>query len=186
LNWCGIHGTKISQFRDDLELCERADLGEIAVSKLQKRIKTLVKWADGLGLQFSPEKCIAVKFTRRRKHGGYPTLKIKGNNIKYGDSAKYLGVIWDRGTTWNKHIKQIVTTANKRVGLLSFMSNQNQGLNQKIMISLYKTLVRPTLEYASEIWGDASPTNLKKTRLSTTPSTNQVSRSKQTCSQERC
>jgi hypothetical protein len=48
-------GTKISQFADDLVLWERADLGEIAVIKLQKRIKTLVKWADGLGLQFSPE-----------------------------------------------------------------------------------------------------------------------------------
>jgi hypothetical protein len=155
-------GSKISQFADDLVLWERADLGEIAAGKLQKRIKALTKWADGLGLQFSPEKCVAIKFTRRRKHGGYPSIKIKGVKLKYGDSAKYLGVTWDKGVTWKNHIKQVVSTANKRVGILSFMSKQNHGLNQKIMITLYKTLVRPILEYASEIWGDASPTNLKK------------------------
>jgi hypothetical protein len=155
-------GSKISQFADDLVIWERAELGEVAVSKLQKRIKALTKWADRLGLQFSPDKCVAIKFTRKRKHGGYPSLKIKGVELKYGDSAKYLGVIWDKGATWKYQIKQVITSANKRVGILSFMSKHNYRLNQKIMITLYKTLVRPVLEYASEVWGDASPTNLKK------------------------
>jgi hypothetical protein len=68
-------GSKISQFADDLVIWERAELGEVAVGKLQKRLKALTKWADRLGLQFSPDKCVAIKFTRKRKHGDTPRLR---------------------------------------------------------------------------------------------------------------
>merc|ERR1711991_1115481 len=36
------------------------------------------------------------------------------------------------------------------------------GLKQNIALNLYKTIVRPIMEYGVEVWGDTSYTNLKK------------------------
>jgi hypothetical protein len=155
-------GDNISQFADDLVIWETDDFVEVAAARLNKRLKKLAKWADGLGLQFSPSKCTEVKFTRKRKSGGTPTLRMKGSEIPYDCEAKYLGLAFEKGVTWKSQITNIVKVASKRVGILSFLSHQNRGLNQKVMLTQYKTLVRPVLEYGSEIWGDASPTNLKK------------------------
>ena len=36
------------------------------------------------------------------------------------------------------------------------MTKLNNGVSQEYLITMYKTLIRPVLEYASEIWGDAT------------------------------
>ncbi|MCU7859181.1 MAG: endonuclease/exonuclease/phosphatase family protein, partial [Candidatus Thiodiazotropha sp. (ex Lucinoma kastoroae)] len=155
-------GDRISQFADDIVIWESTKTIETAAGRTQKRLNRIKKYFERLGLALSPEKCIAVKFTRKRKSGGEPSIRIGGEQIKYANSAKYLGVTFDRGVTWKDQINTILKTSKKRVGIINFIGKHHNGLNQKYMITLYKSFVRPVLEYASEIWGDASKTNLAK------------------------
>ena len=73
-----------------------------------------------------------------------------GNQPLSKDSnEKDVGVIFDLQLTFKDHIKKMVAKANSRVGLIkrSFMH-----LNMKNFKLLYKSLVRPILEYCSSIW----------------------------------
>ena len=50
---------------------------------------------------------------------------------------------------WCKHVEQIVHKANRVLGLLKRTVG---GKNKDIFSNLYKTLVRPILEYACPVW----------------------------------
>ena len=50
---------------------------------------------------------------------------------------------------WSKHVEQIVHKANRVLGLLKRTVG---GKNKDIFSNLYKTLVRPILEYACPVW----------------------------------
>ena len=50
---------------------------------------------------------------------------------------------------WSKHVEQIAHKANRELGLLKHTVG---GKNKDIFSNLYKTLVRPILEYAYPVW----------------------------------
>jgi hypothetical protein len=64
-------------------------------------------------------------------------------------SAKYLGCTISADIKWNDHIRNICNKANKTIGFLKRNLNIN---NSKIKETSYKSLVRPTVEYASSVW----------------------------------
>ena len=150
----------ISQFADDLVIWEEGqETGEI-VDKLNKRIQKLKEWADKMELEFSPEKCESVIFTRKRIQET-PKIKMDGKVIEYRSEAKYLGLTFDKKVNWTSHVTTVIKKANRKVGALKFLCNR-KGINQDIAITLYKAIIRPRLEYASEIFGDTCKTNKKR------------------------
>jgi hypothetical protein len=52
----------------------------------------------------------------------------------------------------------IVNKNSKRQGILKFMAIQNFGVRQEYLLTMYKSLIRPIIEKASEIWGHTSAT----------------------------
>ena len=65
------------------------------------------------------------------------------------DSITYLGVTVKKDLKWSDHISDITGNANKVLGLVK-RNFWNSSRNVKE--TLYKSIVRPKLEYASEIW----------------------------------
>ena len=64
-------------------------------------------------------------------------------------SHPYLGVTITKDLSWNDHVQQITTTANR--SLFFVMRNLYQcPLN--IKVSAYKALVRPLVEYSASVW----------------------------------
>ncbi|KAK4297160.1 hypothetical protein Pmani_030399 [Petrolisthes manimaculis] len=62
---------------------------------------------------------------------------------------KDLGVIVDSGLTFSKHIQ---TQVNKANSVLGAIKHTFKAMDPTAFLSLYKSLVRPNLEYASVIW----------------------------------
>ena len=50
---------------------------------------------------------------------------------------------------WSKDVEQIVHKAKE---ILGFLKRTVGGKNKDIFLNLYKTLVRPLLEYACPVW----------------------------------
>ena len=56
------------------------------------------------------------------------------------DSIKYLGVVLTSNLTWSVHISNVCTKTWKLIGMFH--------CSPKVMLRLYKTFIRPHLEYA--------------------------------------
>ena len=63
-------------------------------------------------------------------------------------SEKDLGVIFDQNW-FTEHINSKVNKANRHVGLI-FLTFK--FMDKNMFLNLYKSVVRPHLEYASTIW----------------------------------
>ena len=74
---------------------------------------------------------------------------ISGTVLRNVSNYKDLGVIMASDLKWSKHVEQIVHKANRVLGLLKRTVG---GKNKDIFSILYKTLVRPILEYACPVW----------------------------------
>ena len=61
----------------------------------------------------------------------------------------YLGVELDSTLSWNQHQKNTLSKSQRTINLLR---RNLHGCSVKTKETAYKTLVRPTLEYASSAW----------------------------------
>ena len=62
---------------------------------------------------------------------------------------KDLGVVFDPELKFDSHITAAIGKANRMLGIIR---RTFSGIKNKIFIKLYKSLVRPHLEYGNQIW----------------------------------
>ena len=88
----------------------------------------------------------------RRRGRSIPThtLNLHGESMERVYKYKYLGVVLTDDLTWSEHINQITNKARKAVG---FIYRQFCNMSSKSsLLQLYISLIRPHLEYASQVW----------------------------------
>ena len=154
----------ISQFADDLVIWESGiDLDEVC-RKMNNKLFSLNKYMKNKNLTISPDKSVAVIYSRKRIYHNPVDLFIGKNKIKFANVAKYLGLYLDKRLTWSQHVKEILKRANNRCKQLKKMCAKFQ-FHQSIAITMYKSLIRPILEYGSEVWGDTCKTNRNKLKI---------------------
>lgn len=78
-----------------------------------------------------------------------PTYSL-GTSLKSVKCVKDLGVIASSDLSWSEHVRNVtVNKANKLLGLVhTTLGSSNPGA----FSTLYKSLVRPVLEYAAPAW----------------------------------
>ena len=62
---------------------------------------------------------------------------------------KDLGITFESNGSFDKHIDNIVLKANRNLGIIR---RTFQQIDQEMLVVLYKSLVRPILEYGSQVW----------------------------------
>ena len=77
------------------------------------------------------------------------TYTLHGHHLEHADKTKYLGVTIQSDLKWDSHINNITTKANKTLGFLRRFINIS---SIKVKEQAYKSLVRPSLEYACSVW----------------------------------
>ncbi|KAL8570366.1 hypothetical protein ACOMHN_035784 [Nucella lapillus] len=72
-------------------------------------------------------------------------IKLHGHTLDTVSSVKYLGLTFTKDLSWNEHINNVCSKANKTLGFL----RRNLRIGSRgIKETAYKTLVRPIMEYA--------------------------------------
>ena len=69
--------------------------------------------------------------------------------LKSTKSEKDLGVVIDEKLTFQQHVEQCTTKANRTVGIIRRFF---QHLSEQTFTLLFKSLVRPILEYGNVVW----------------------------------
>ncbi|KAL1446594.1 hypothetical protein WDU94_006599 [Cyamophila willieti] len=152
-----LHGL----FVDDLFLvASHPDILYIQVV-LQDALNNLSSWSSQNGLRFSPEKSCCINFTRRTKNI-HPPLTLNGYLLEYKTSQRLLGLHLDAHLTFRVHIELTKAKAIQALNSIKMLNNKKYGVNRSILTRIYKTCIRPILDYGSSIYDSASETNLQK------------------------
>ena len=75
--------------------------------------------------------------------------ELLGHEIESVDQEKDLGVVISKDLKWTK---QCIEAERKAQKLIGYIKRQFSSRNKEIVIPLYKSIVRPHLEYAVQFW----------------------------------
>ena len=151
-----------SLYADDLTMIISGnDLKEMK-NRLQKEITKVIEVARKIGCEFSKDKTVAMFFGRKNRKSKPPELKSENSPIKYVKEHKILGIYFDDGLTWKKHITEVKLNANKRINVIKMLSNKKYGLKYNQLLNLHENFTLSTIDYGAVLYSGASKTNLNK------------------------
>ena len=117
---------------------------------LQSDLFRLTEWSKTWQLKFNPDKFETMRMTHKQdKSKESYTLDPNGEILKSVKNIKDLGVTILYDLSWSDHIHEVVNKANKVLGVIKRVLGSN-SVNEFSL--LYKSLVRPILEYAAPVW----------------------------------
>ena len=138
----------IQLFADDAKIFDTVHLREEhSGARLQNDINLLFKWSEKWQLPFNTSKCKVLHIGRCNPCHRY---KINGKPLKSVNEEKDLGIIVDNDLKFHKQTAASIKKANASFGMIK---KSFSLLDQFTVPLLYKSLVRPHLEYANVMWG---------------------------------
>ena len=116
---------------------------------LQADLDALGRWSVSNGMKLNTNNYQIMRMTRSTKTLALPQYSIHGLPLTVTTTYKYLGVTMNSTLTWNDHVNSVVAKANKTI---SFVWHTAGGTSKKALMSLYRSLVVPVLEYGLPAW----------------------------------
>ncbi|XP_074028319.1 uncharacterized protein [Leptinotarsa decemlineata] len=150
---------KVSLFADDLVIYLKGNDVTTIQSSLQKTINEIENWLFITGFQINTDKTKCIVFAKKKTTK--PTLQLLGNSIETVEKIRYLGMNIDDRLTWEYHIKELITKSQNGLYLLKVLSNHHWGSDNKLLLLLYRALVRSRIDYGSVAYDSASKRLLK-------------------------
>ena len=142
----------IKLFADDAKIYQIvSSLTEVA--QLQDILDNSVDWALVWKMFFNlRKKCKHMHFGIHDMNQTYTMKKDQEDvSIEKVEAEKDLGVIIDNKLTFSKHIRTKIKVANRNLGLI-FRTFTYIHVDKDILLNLFKSIVRPHIEYASSGW----------------------------------
>lgn len=137
--------SSVFKFADDTKI-----IGTVKDStdseRLQADVDTLYQWAGTWQMKFNISKCKVMHLGRRNASLQYC---MNGQSLEEVTSYRDLGVIMSSHLKVNEHCQEAYRKANRMLGLVKRTMEHRDPL---VLVSLYKSLVRPHLEHCSPIW----------------------------------
>ncbi|PNF22596.1 hypothetical protein B7P43_G12673 [Cryptotermes secundus] len=153
-------GVHLALFADDTCLYATDRKEGFIVRKLQRGLSSMETWCERWNIKINEDKTRGVYFSRGRRPPE-SCLTLNGRNIPFVNSAKYLGVIFDKKVTWRLHIEMIEAKAF-RTFIRVYSLFKSERLSANIKLTLHKALIRSVMTYASPAWEFAADTHLVK------------------------
>ena len=125
---------------------------------LQSDLESLQHRERTWDMEFNPGKCQVIHITLS-KSPVKSRYFMHNQELESVDAAKYLGVTISKDLSWNTHINNIISTANKTLG---FVKRNVVTKNKDIKTMAYNSLVHQQVEYASAVWSPYTKENINK------------------------
>ena len=135
----------ISKFADDTKI-GNAVITEDDKRKLQQDLNKIAEWSSNWQMPFNVNKCQILHIGNRNK--GYE-YEMRGQKINTSTSVKDLGITVTRDLKFSQQCSEAAKKANRMLG---FIKRNFIFKSKDIVIPLYKSLVRPHLEYCVQYW----------------------------------
>ena len=77
------------------------------------------------------------------------------------EETKFLSVIFYKKLTFIPHIQRLKAKCQKALNVLRVVAHTDWGADRKILLNLYRTIVRSKLDNGCIVYGPARPSYLK-------------------------
>ena len=137
----------VKMFADDLKLI--ANSSDKAV--VDDDLKSLEEWERNWLLEFNTSKCkvMHLEFNDNERLEYVLDDKVLNETVQEKD----LGVLTSGTLLWNDQIESCVSKANQ---MICWISRNLISRERSLMLRVYKTLIRPHLEYCVQLWNPAA------------------------------
>ena len=110
-----------------------------------------MNWGRKWLVDFNAGKTQLVSFDRSKNTGAID-VKIDGSILEEKTSFKTLGLTLSYKLDWGSYILSIAKTASKKIGALICSM---KFLSPEVALYLYKSTIRPCMEYCCHVWAGA-------------------------------
>ena len=134
----------ISLFADDLKMFAPSSTPDVN----QRDLDALTVWQDMWLLSFNTndEKCKVMHVGKNNPQCEYT---LNGITLPVVEHEKDLGVHVTNTLKWDDHIMKSISKANQ---CIAWVSRSVISRSPDVMVNIYKTLIRPHLEYCVQLW----------------------------------
>ena len=108
---------------------------------------------------FSPSKTKSLIVSNKSDRELYPPVDFDNTAVSEVNHHTYLGITFSFNLTRNTHVDELCTKANKRLNMMLPLKNK---LDRRSVENMYKSFVRPVMEYDIVVWGGTYDTSLSK------------------------
>ena len=84
-----------------------------------------------------------------------------GKTIDLVQHHRYLGIIFDRSLSWNKHINELVNSMTSKINIIKALSGIEWGADRITLLMLYRNMIRPKITYGCVLYSSANDNTLK-------------------------
>ena len=151
----------IALFADDVAAWVASRSLVVIQKRLQKQLNEIEEWMSSWRTKLSVTKTVYTIFT---KSGRSIKIDLEYNNqpIVQDKNPKFLGIRLDPSLSFNIHADELVTRAHKRINMMRRIKGKSWGASTALILTTYKVLVRPILEYAPFLLLTMSKSNQDK------------------------
>ena len=156
-----VYPCGVNLYADDTLLyCSGKDVNE-ASKKLQTSLNEISEWYDGnrLALNAEKSKCMVIASRYQTRNDCSMNVLLKNDAIEQVNNIKYLGVIIDSNLTWNEHVSALCKNLSFKV---SRLSRTRSVATKDLLLTIYNSIIQPTIDYAITVWGHTTMMNIDK------------------------
>ena len=125
-------------------------------SELESDLQDTVDWGRKWLVDFNAGKTQLVLFDQSKNTGAID-VKMDGS-VEEKKSFKMLGLTFSSKLNWGSYIVSIAKTASKKIGALI---RSMKFLSPEVALYLYKSTIRPCMEYSCHVWAGAPSSYLE-------------------------
>ena len=105
---------------------------------------------------------MCVHFCQLRKQHLDPQLYLNGTQIPIIGEAKFLGLLFDSKLSFIPHTTSLKSRCTNSLDLIKVLSNTTWGADRKVLLCLYRALIRSKLDYSCIVYGSTRASYIKR------------------------
>ena len=158
---CLKPGVDCSLYVDDFQVCYRSSNVSIIERRLQLCLNKLQQWATDNGFRFSKTKTVCMHICQKRGLHLDPQLFLDKRPIPVVERPRFWGLYLTGSYPLYPILNMLKQRGLKALNILNVIGNTEWGADRKVMLRLYRSLVRSKLDHGCIVYGSARKSYLQ-------------------------
>jgi len=144
--------SSIKFFADDTMLFSIVKNPDLSALDLNHDLEVICNWAHQWKLEFNPDpkkQANEVLFSCKKNTQEHPPIYFNGSEVTKVKKQIHLGFTLEPSLSFKEHISEKIKKAKRNIGLIKHISS---FLPLDTLTQIYKTIVRPHLDYCDVIY----------------------------------